>query len=102
MCKVISKLGNDSVFVNIIIVDLNEIIIGMLVLIEGVYMFLEFFIRILVLIEGVNIFLFIFIFIIGISYFVKCVEKEKIFCVNGGECFMVKDFLNFLRYLCKC
>ncbi|XP_038181600.1 pro-neuregulin-1, membrane-bound isoform isoform X6 [Arvicola amphibius] len=38
----------------------------------------------------------------GTSHLVKCAEKEKTFCVNGGECFMVKDLTNPSRYLCKC
>nr|7MN5_H Chain H, Isoform 6 of Pro-neuregulin-1, membrane-bound isoform [Homo sapiens]7MN6_H Chain H, Isoform 6 of Pro-neuregulin-1, membrane-bound isoform [Homo sapiens]7MN8_H Chain H, Isoform 6 of Pro-neuregulin-1, membrane-bound isoform [Homo sapiens] len=38
----------------------------------------------------------------GPSHLVKCAEKEKTFCVNGGECFMVKDLSNPSRYLCKC
>lgn len=37
----------------------------------------------------------------GTSHLVKCAEKEKTFCVNGGECFMVKDLTNPSRYLCK-
>uniref|UniRef100_A0A4W2HDZ7 Neuregulin 1 n=1 Tax=Bos indicus x Bos taurus TaxID=30522 RepID=A0A4W2HDZ7_BOBOX len=37
----------------------------------------------------------------GTSHLVKCAEKEKTFCVNGGECFMVKDLSNPSRYLCK-
>ncbi|XP_028921354.1 pro-neuregulin-1, membrane-bound isoform isoform X2 [Ornithorhynchus anatinus] len=38
----------------------------------------------------------------GTSHLVKCAEKEKTFCVNGGECFMVKDLSNPSRYLCRC
>ncbi|XP_075842600.1 pro-neuregulin-1, membrane-bound isoform isoform X2 [Microtus pennsylvanicus] len=38
----------------------------------------------------------------GTSHLIKCAEKEKTFCVNGGECFMVKDLTNPSRYLCKC
>ncbi|XP_053434466.1 pro-neuregulin-1, membrane-bound isoform isoform X4 [Nycticebus coucang] len=38
----------------------------------------------------------------GTSHLLKCAEKEKTFCVNGGECFMVKDLSNPSRYLCKC
>ncbi|XP_060237565.1 pro-neuregulin-1, membrane-bound isoform isoform X4 [Meriones unguiculatus] len=38
----------------------------------------------------------------GTSHLVKCVEDEKTFCVNGGQCFMVKDLSNPPRYLCKC
>ncbi|XP_042557072.1 pro-neuregulin-1, membrane-bound isoform isoform X5 [Dipodomys spectabilis] len=68
MCKVISKLGNDSTSANITIVDSNATSTSTT----------------------------------GTSHLVKCAEKEKTFCVNGGECFMVKDLSNPSRYLCKC
>ncbi|XP_060147349.2 pro-neuregulin-1, membrane-bound isoform isoform X3 [Globicephala melas] len=68
MCKVISKLGNDSASANITIVDANATSTSTT----------------------------------GTSHLVKCAEKEKTFCVNGGECFMVKDLSNPSRYLCKC
>ncbi|XP_068828185.1 pro-neuregulin-1, membrane-bound isoform isoform X4 [Capricornis sumatraensis] len=68
MCKVISKLGNDSASANITIVESNATSTSTA----------------------------------GTSHLVKCAEKEKTFCVNGGECFMVKDLSNPSRYLCKC
>ncbi|XP_024905653.1 pro-neuregulin-1, membrane-bound isoform isoform X4 [Pteropus alecto] len=68
MCKVFSKLGNDSASANITIVDSNATSTSTT----------------------------------GTSHLVKCAEKEKTFCVNGGECFMVKDLSNPSRYLCKC
>uniref|UniRef100_A0A8C7AM33 Pro-neuregulin-1, membrane-bound isoform n=1 Tax=Neovison vison TaxID=452646 RepID=A0A8C7AM33_NEOVI len=68
MCKVTSKLGNDSASANITIVDSNATSTSTT----------------------------------GTSHLVKCAEKEKTFCVNGGECFMVKDLSNPSRYLCKC
>ncbi|XP_026265224.2 pro-neuregulin-1, membrane-bound isoform isoform X4 [Urocitellus parryii] len=68
MCKVISKLGNDSASANITIIDSNATSTSTT----------------------------------GTSHLVKCAEKEKTFCVNGGECFMVKDLSNPSRYLCKC
>ncbi|XP_075842606.1 pro-neuregulin-1, membrane-bound isoform isoform X8 [Microtus pennsylvanicus] len=68
MCKVISKLGNDSASANITIVDSNATSTSTT----------------------------------GTSHLIKCAEKEKTFCVNGGECFMVKDLTNPSRYLCKC
>ncbi|KAM9670551.1 pro-neuregulin-1, membrane-bound isoform 12-T12 [Dama dama] len=67
MCKVISKLGNDSASANITIVESNATSTSTA----------------------------------GTSHLVKCAEKEKTFCVNGGECFMVKDLSNPSRYLCK-
>ncbi|XP_053227914.1 pro-neuregulin-1, membrane-bound isoform isoform X7 [Podarcis raffonei] len=37
----------------------------------------------------------------GTSHLTKCGVNKKDFCVNGGECFMVKDLPN-PRYLCRC
>ncbi|XP_063463237.1 pro-neuregulin-1, membrane-bound isoform isoform X3 [Pan paniscus] len=85
MCKVISKLGNDSASANITIVESNEIITGMPASTEGAYVSSA---------TSTST--------TGTSHLVKCAEKEKTFCVNGGECFMVKDLSNPSRYLCKC
>uniref|UniRef100_A0A8C0SSC7 Pro-neuregulin-1, membrane-bound isoform n=1 Tax=Canis lupus familiaris TaxID=9615 RepID=A0A8C0SSC7_CANLF len=85
MCKVTSKLGNDSASANITIVDSNESPI-----------------RISVSTEGANTSSSTSTSTTGTSHLVKCAEKEKTFCVNGGECFMVKDLSNPSRYLCKC
>uniref|UniRef100_A0A8D0XP71 Pro-neuregulin-1, membrane-bound isoform n=1 Tax=Sus scrofa TaxID=9823 RepID=A0A8D0XP71_PIG len=85
MCKVISKLGNDSASANITIVDSNEIITGMPASTERAYVSSA---------TSTST--------TGTSHLVKCAEKEKTFCVNGGECFMVKDLSNPSRYLCKC
>ncbi|KAM6302535.1 pro-neuregulin-1, membrane-bound isoform 2-T2 [Podargus strigoides] len=38
----------------------------------------------------------------GTSHLTKCDLKQKAFCVNGGECYMVKDLPNPPRYLCRC
>ncbi|KAM4878627.1 pro-neuregulin-1, membrane-bound isoform 2-T2 [Sylvia borin] len=38
----------------------------------------------------------------GTSHLTKCDIKQKAFCVNGGECYMVKDLPNRPRYLCRC
>uniref|UniRef100_A0A8D0KYR6 Neuregulin 1 n=1 Tax=Strix occidentalis caurina TaxID=311401 RepID=A0A8D0KYR6_STROC len=35
----------------------------------------------------------------GTSHLTKCDIKQKAFCVNGGECYMVKDLPNPPRYL---
>ncbi|XP_070598452.1 pro-neuregulin-1, membrane-bound isoform isoform X3 [Erythrolamprus reginae] len=37
----------------------------------------------------------------GTSHLTRCDINKKGYCVNGGECFMVKDLPN-PRYLCKC
>ncbi|XP_032960226.1 pro-neuregulin-1, membrane-bound isoform isoform X15 [Rhinolophus ferrumequinum] len=85
MCKVFSKSGNDSASANITIVDSNEIITGMPASTETAYVSSA---------TSTST--------TGTSHLVKCAEKEKTFCVNGGECFMVKDLSNPSRYLCKC
>ncbi|XP_016868860.2 pro-neuregulin-1, membrane-bound isoform isoform X4 [Homo sapiens] len=102
MCKVISKLGNDSASANITIVESNEIITGMPASTEGAYVSSESPIRISVSTEGANTSSSTSTSTTGTSHLVKCAEKEKTFCVNGGECFMVKDLSNPSRYLCKC
>uniref|UniRef100_A0A8C8Z8D5 Pro-neuregulin-1, membrane-bound isoform n=1 Tax=Prolemur simus TaxID=1328070 RepID=A0A8C8Z8D5_PROSS len=96
MCKVISKLGNDSASANITIVDSN----GKRVLLHSVSQSSP--IRISVSTEGANTSSSTSTSTTGTSHLVKCAEKEKTFCVNGGECFMVKDLSNPSRYLCKC
>ncbi|XP_047572907.1 pro-neuregulin-1, membrane-bound isoform isoform X8 [Lutra lutra] len=102
MCKVTSKLGNDSASANITIVDSNDLITGMPVSTERAYVPSESPIRISVSTEGANTSSSTSTSTTGTSHLVKCAEKEKTFCVNGGECFMVKDLSNPSRYLCKC
>ncbi|XP_039702353.1 pro-neuregulin-1, membrane-bound isoform isoform X2 [Pteropus medius] len=102
MCKVFSKLGNDSASANITIVDSNEIFTGMPASTETAYVSSESPIRISVTTEGANTSSSTSTSTTGTSHLVKCAEKEKTFCVNGGECFMVKDLSNPSRYLCKC
>ncbi|XP_059240408.1 pro-neuregulin-1, membrane-bound isoform isoform X9 [Mustela nigripes] len=102
MCKVTSKLGNDSASANITIVDSNDLITGMPVSTERAYVSSESPIRISVSTEGANTSSSTSTSTTGTSHLVKCAEKEKTFCVNGGECFMVKDLSNPSRYLCKC
>ncbi|KAM5275113.1 pro-neuregulin-1, membrane-bound isoform 17-T17 [Hipposideros larvatus] len=102
VCKVFSKLGNDSASANITIVDSNEITTGMPASTETAYVSSESPIRISVTTEGANTSSSTSTSTTGTSHLVKCAEKEKTFCVNGGECFMVKDLSNPSRYLCKC
>ncbi|XP_077000530.1 pro-neuregulin-1, membrane-bound isoform isoform X4 [Tamandua tetradactyla] len=102
MCKVTSKLGNDSASANITIVDSYEIITGMPASTERAYVSSEPPIRISVSTEGTNASSSTSTSTTGTSHLVKCAENEKTFCVNGGECFMVKDLSNPSRYLCKC
>ncbi|XP_047591547.1 LOW QUALITY PROTEIN: pro-neuregulin-1, membrane-bound isoform-like [Lutra lutra] len=102
MCKVTSKLGNDSASANITIVNSNDLITGVPVSTERAYVSSESPIRISVSTEGANTSSFMSTSTTGTSHLVKCAKKEKTFCVNGGECFMVKDLSNPSRYLCKC
>ncbi|XP_019498411.1 PREDICTED: pro-neuregulin-1, membrane-bound isoform isoform X12 [Hipposideros armiger] len=102
VCKVFSKLGNDSASANITIVDSNESTTGMPASTETAYVSSESPIRISVTTEGANTSSSTSTSTTGTSHLVKCAEKEKTFCVNGGECFMVKDLSNPSRYLCKC
>ncbi|XP_021026716.1 pro-neuregulin-1, membrane-bound isoform isoform X5 [Mus caroli] len=102
MCKVISKLGNDSASANITIVESNELTTGMPASTERPYVSSESPIRISVSTEGANTSSSTSTSTTGTSHLIKCAEKEKTFCVNGGECFMVKDLSNPSRYLCKC
>ncbi|XP_054556821.1 pro-neuregulin-1, membrane-bound isoform isoform X4 [Talpa occidentalis] len=102
VCQVTSKLGNDSASANITIVNSNEIITGMPASTERAYVSSESPIRLSVSTEGANTSSSTSTSTTGTSHLVKCAEKEKTFCVNGGECFMVKDLSNPSRYLCKC
>ncbi|XP_066469768.1 pro-neuregulin-1, membrane-bound isoform isoform X2 [Tiliqua scincoides] len=38
----------------------------------------------------------------GTSHLTKCDVNKKGYCVNGGECYMVKDLPNPPKYLCRC
>uniref|UniRef100_D4ACB2 Neuregulin 1 n=1 Tax=Rattus norvegicus TaxID=10116 RepID=D4ACB2_RAT len=89
MCKVISKLGNDSASANITIVESNEFITGMPASTETAY----------VSSGKEEILATTSTSTTGTSHLIKCAEKEKTFCVNGGECFTVKDLSNPSRYL---
>uniref|UniRef100_A0A8I5ZSN5 Neuregulin 1 n=1 Tax=Rattus norvegicus TaxID=10116 RepID=A0A8I5ZSN5_RAT len=91
MCKVISKLGNDSASANITIVESNEFITGMPASTETAY----------VSSGKEEILATTSTSTTGTSHLIKCAEKEKTFCVNGGECFTVKDLSNPSRYLCN-
>ncbi|XP_041879378.1 pro-neuregulin-1, membrane-bound isoform isoform X11 [Corvus kubaryi] len=68
VCRVSSKLGNDSTKASVIITDTNATSTSTT----------------------------------GTSHLTKCDIKQKAFCVNGGECYMVKDLPNPPRYLCRC
>ncbi|XP_027752771.1 pro-neuregulin-1, membrane-bound isoform isoform X8 [Empidonax traillii] len=85
VCRVSSKLGNDSTKASVIITDTNEPIP-----------------RIQSSTEGTNTSSSTSTSTTGTSHLTKCDVKQKAFCVNGGECYMVKDLPNPPRYLCRC
>ncbi|XP_074985010.1 pro-neuregulin-1, membrane-bound isoform isoform X9 [Caretta caretta] len=84
-CKVSNKLGNDSTKASITITDTNEPVFG-----------------IQASTEGTNASSSTSTSTTGTSHLTKCDIKQKAFCVNGGECYMVKDLPNPPRYLCRC
>uniref|UniRef100_A0A8C9EUW6 Pro-neuregulin-1, membrane-bound isoform n=1 Tax=Pavo cristatus TaxID=9049 RepID=A0A8C9EUW6_PAVCR len=84
-CRVSSKLGNDSTKASVIITDTNEPML-----------------RIQASTEGTNTSSSTSTSTTGTSHLTKCDIKQKAFCVNGGECYMVKDLPNPPRYLCRC
>ncbi|XP_064295558.1 pro-neuregulin-1, membrane-bound isoform isoform X5 [Phalacrocorax carbo] len=84
-CRVSSKLGNDSTKASVIITDTNESTS-----------------KIPVSTEGAKTSSPTSTSTTGTSHLTKCDVKQKAFCVNGGECYMVKDLPNPPRYLCRC
>ncbi|XP_071436341.1 pro-neuregulin-1, membrane-bound isoform isoform X7 [Pithys albifrons albifrons] len=85
VCRVSSKLGNDSTKASVIITDTNESTS-----------------KIPVSTEGTKTSSPTSTSTTGTSHLTKCDVKQKAFCVNGGECYMVKDLPNPPRYLCRC
>ncbi|XP_044299920.1 pro-neuregulin-1, membrane-bound isoform isoform X6 [Varanus komodoensis] len=83
-CKASNRFGNNSTKAQIIITDINEST-GMIP----------------VLTKGANTFSHTSTSTTGTSHLTRCDVNKKGYCVNGGECFMVKDLPN-PRYLCKC
>uniref|UniRef100_A0A8C0G8T1 Pro-neuregulin-1, membrane-bound isoform n=1 Tax=Chelonoidis abingdonii TaxID=106734 RepID=A0A8C0G8T1_CHEAB len=84
-CKVSNKLGNDSTKASITITDTNEHSSKTSVSTEGAKTSSP---------TSTST--------TGTSHLTKCDVKQKAFCVNGGECYMVKDLPNPPRYLCRC
>uniref|UniRef100_A0A8C3TAG7 Pro-neuregulin-1, membrane-bound isoform n=1 Tax=Chelydra serpentina TaxID=8475 RepID=A0A8C3TAG7_CHESE len=89
-CKVSSKLGNDSTKASITITDTN----GKTWLFHSS--------KTPVSTEGAKTSSPTSTSTTGTSHLTKCDIKQKAFCVNGGECYMVKDLPNPPRYLCRC
>nr|XP_028567528.1 pro-neuregulin-1, membrane-bound isoform isoform X7 [Podarcis muralis] len=83
-CKASNRLGNDSTRARVTITDINEPTN-----------------MIPVLTKASNTSSPTSTSTTGTSHLTKCGVNKKDFCVNGGECFMVKDLPN-PRYLCRC
>ncbi|XP_071586404.1 pro-neuregulin-1, membrane-bound isoform isoform X4 [Heliangelus exortis] len=101
-CRVSSKLGNDSTKASVIITDTNESTSKIPVSTEGTKTSSQPMFRIQASTEGANTSSSTSTSTTGTSHLTKCDVKQKAFCVNGGECYMVKDLPNPPRYLCRC
>ncbi|XP_015705110.1 pro-neuregulin-1, membrane-bound isoform isoform X7 [Coturnix japonica] len=101
-CRVSSKLGNDSTKASVIITDTNESTSKIPVSTEGTKTSSQPTLRIQASTEGTNTSSSTSTSTTGTSHLTKCDIKQKAFCVNGGECYMVKDLPNPPRYLCRC
>ncbi|XP_075596575.1 pro-neuregulin-1, membrane-bound isoform isoform X7 [Balearica regulorum gibbericeps] len=102
VCRVSSKLGNDSTKASVIITDANESTSKIPVSTEGTKASSQPMLRIQASTEGTNTSSSTSTSTTGTSHLTKCDIKQKAFCVNGGECYMVKDLPNPPRYLCRC
>ncbi|XP_059693035.1 pro-neuregulin-1, membrane-bound isoform isoform X2 [Haemorhous mexicanus] len=102
VCRVSSKLGNDSTKASVIITDTNESTSKIPVSTEVTKTSSQPMLRIQVSTEGTNTSSSTSTSTTGTSHLTKCDIKQKAFCVNGGECYMVKDLPNPPRYLCRC
>ncbi|XP_074389481.1 pro-neuregulin-1, membrane-bound isoform isoform X3 [Zonotrichia albicollis] len=102
VCRVSSKLGNDSTKASVIITDTNESTTKIPVSTEVTKTSSQPMLRIQASTEGTNTSSSTSTSTTGTSHLTKCDIKQKAFCVNGGECYMVKDLPNPPRYLCRC
>ncbi|KAM6302536.1 pro-neuregulin-1, membrane-bound isoform 3-T3 [Podargus strigoides] len=100
-CRVSSRLGNDSTKASVVITDTNESVSKIPVSTEGTKTSQPM-LRIQASTEGTNTSSSTSTSTTGTSHLTKCDLKQKAFCVNGGECYMVKDLPNPPRYLCRC
>ncbi|XP_064357252.1 pro-neuregulin-1, membrane-bound isoform isoform X1 [Dromaius novaehollandiae] len=101
-CRVSSKLGNDSTKASVTITDTNESTSKVPISTEGTKTSSQPMLRIQASTEGTNTSSSTSTSTTGTSHLTKCDIKQKAFCVNGGECYMVKDLPNPPRYLCRC
>ncbi|XP_033029950.1 pro-neuregulin-1, membrane-bound isoform-like isoform X9 [Lacerta agilis] len=100
-CKASNKLGNDSTRARVTITDTNEPTNMIPVLTKASNTSPQLINKIPASTEGTNTSSSTSTSTTGTSHLTKCGVNKKDFCVNGGECFMVKDLPN-PRYLCRC
>ncbi|XP_069092853.1 pro-neuregulin-1, membrane-bound isoform isoform X2 [Pleurodeles waltl] len=39
---------------------------------------------------------------IGTGHLIRCNKNQRSYCVNGGECYVLKDITSSTKYVCKC
>nr|XP_028567530.1 pro-neuregulin-1, membrane-bound isoform isoform X9 [Podarcis muralis] len=100
-CKASNRLGNDSTRARVTITDINEPTNMIPVLTKASNTSSQLIDKIPASTEGTNTSSSTSTSTTGTSHLTKCGVNKKDFCVNGGECFMVKDLPN-PRYLCRC
>ncbi|CAI5796702.1 pro-neuregulin-1, membrane-bound isoform isoform X5 [Podarcis lilfordi] len=100
-CKASNRLGNDSTRARVTITDTNEPTNMIPVLTKASNTSSQLIDKIPASTEGTNTSSSTSTSTTGTSHLTKCGVNKKDFCVNGGECFMVKDLPN-PRYLCRC
>ncbi|XP_026528801.1 pro-neuregulin-1, membrane-bound isoform isoform X2 [Notechis scutatus] len=100
-CKASNRFGDDSTKAEVTIADTSEPTGMIPVLTKGVNASSQLIDKISASTEGTNTSSTTSTSTTGTSHLTRCDVDKKGYCVNGGECFMVKDLPN-PRYLCKC
>ncbi|XP_060546367.1 pro-neuregulin-1, membrane-bound isoform isoform X2 [Pantherophis guttatus] len=100
-CKASNRFGDDSTKAEVTITDTSEPTGMIPVLTKGVNASSKLIDKISASTEGTNTSSTTSTSTTGTSHLTRCDVNKKGYCVNGGECFMVKDLPN-PRYLCKC
>ncbi|XP_053148150.1 pro-neuregulin-1, membrane-bound isoform isoform X4 [Hemicordylus capensis] len=101
-CKASNRFGNDSTKAQVIIADANEPTNLIPILTKGTNTSSQLIDKISTSTEGTNASSSTSTSTTGTSHLTRCDVNKKGYCVNGGECFMVKDLPNPPRYLCRC
>ncbi|KAM6469381.1 pro-neuregulin-1, membrane-bound isoform 5-T5 [Liasis olivaceus] len=100
-CKASNRFGDDTTKARVTVTDASEPTGMVPVLTKGVNASSQLIDKISASTEGTNTSSTTSTSTTGTSHLTRCDVNKKGFCVNGGECFMVKDLPN-PRYLCKC